>query len=155
MNSLTRSQLSKLILLYALNDNRHTRYRQGFLEKMNIIKLNLENYSNNDNTWCIYQYNILKYNITEYITHSGNPEVTNIFKSMATTIFDFYKSLNKYLDSLTIKSIYERELDKILITIPNICISNIQSKKLLNNISNEPNLIDLNEDLDDKYITVD
>jgi len=28
INNLTRSQLSKLILLYALNDNRHTRYRQ-------------------------------------------------------------------------------------------------------------------------------
>ena len=51
MNYLTRSQLSKLILLYALNDNRHTRYRQGFLEKMNIIKLNFENPS-----YCIYQY---------------------------------------------------------------------------------------------------
>jgi len=73
---------------------------------------------------------------------------------MTYTIVNFYKSLNKYLDSLTIKSIYERELDKILITIPNICISNIQSKKLLNNISNESNLIDLH-DLNDKYIAVD
>ena len=56
MTLLTRSQLSKLILLYALNDNRHTRYRQEFLEKMNIIKLNFEPSSGN---MCIYQYIIL------------------------------------------------------------------------------------------------
>ena len=117
---------------------------------MNIIKLNFENPG-----FCIYQYIILKYNITEYIIHSDNPEGTKLYKSMATTIFDFYESLNKYLDSLTIKSIYERELDKILKNLPNICISNIQSKKILNNISNEKNLIDLNEDLDDKYIAAD
>ena len=152
INNLTRYQLSKLILLYALNDNRHTRYRQGFLEKMNIIKLNLETYGNCGNNMCIYQYIILKYNITEYSTGNDNSE---LYKSMATTIFDFHKSLNKYLDSLTIKSIYERELDKILINLPNICISNIQSKILLNNISNEQNLIDLNEDLDDEYIAAD
>ena len=71
------------------------------------------------------------------------------------TVLNFNNSLNNYLDSLEYQSIYERELDKILITIPNICISNIQSKNLLNNISNEQNLIDLNEDLDDTYIAVD
>jgi len=64
------------------------------------------------------------------------------------------KKLNNYLDLLDYESIYEKELDKILINLPNICISNIQSKKLLNNISNEPNLIDLH-DLHDKYIAVD
>ena len=152
MNYLTRSQLSKLILLYALNANRHTRYEQGFLEKMNIIRLNFENHCNPN--ICIYQYIILKYNITHYIRYNNNPDATTIFKSIATTIVDFYESLNNYLDSLTIKSIYERELDKILITLPNICISHISSK-LLNNISDKPNLIDLNENLDDKYIAVD
>ena len=65
------------------------------------------------------------------------------------------KKLNNYLDNLTYESIYDRELTKILINLPNICISNISSKKLLNNISNDKNLIDLNEDLDDKYIAVD
>ena len=70
------------------------------------------------------------------------------------TVLNFDNSLNNYLDSLTIKSIYERELDKILITLPNICISHISSK-LLNNISDKPNLINFNENLDDKYIAVD
>ena len=70
-------------------------------------------------------------------------------------LLNFDNSLNNYLDSLTIKSIYERELDNILINTPNICISNIQSKNLLNNISNKANLIDLHEDLTDKYIAVD
>jgi len=154
MNYLTRSQLSKLILLYALNANRHTRYKQKFLEKMNIIKLNFKNYSNGNGYICIYQYIILKYKITQYIKDNTNPEATIIFESMAATIVDFYKSLNNYLDSLTIKSINERELYKILITLPNICISHISSK-LLNNISDKPNLIDLNENLDDKYIAVD
>ena len=154
MNYLTRSQLSKLILLYALNANRHMHYRQGFLEKMNIIRLNFENYSNDSPNICIYQYIILKYNIIEYITINENPQGTSRLNSMATAIVDFYESLNNYLDSLTIKSIYERELDKILITLPNICISHILSK-LLNNISDKPNLIDFNEDLNDTYIAVD
>ena len=52
-------------------------------------------------------------------------------------------SLNFYLDNLTYESIYKRELTKILINLPNICISHISSKKLLNNISNDKNLIDL------------
>ena len=68
---------------------------------------------------------------------------------------NFIKELNKYLDSLDYVSNNFRELQKIVITLPDICISNIQSKKLLNNISNEQNLINLNEDLDDKYIAVD
>ena len=67
---------------------------------------------------------------------------------------NFYKSLNNYLDTLSYKSIYDRELTKILINLPKIYISNI-SRKLLNNISNRPNLIDLHEDLYDKYIAVD
>ena len=68
---------------------------------------------------------------------------------------NFIKELNKYLDLLEYESIYERELGKILKNLPNICISHISSKKLLNNVSNKPNLIDFNEDLDDKYIAVD
>ena len=155
MNYLTRSQLSKLILLYALNDNRHTRYRQGFLEKMNIIRLNFENYSNDSPNICIYQYIILKYNIIEYITINQNPQGTIRLNLMATAIIDFYESLNNYLDSLDYVSNNFRELQKIVITLPDICISNIQSKKLLNNISNEQNLINLNEDLNDTYIAVD
>ena len=38
---------------------------------------------------------------------------------------DANKNLNNYLDSLIYKTIYERELDKILNNLPNICVSNI------------------------------
>ena len=58
-----------------------------------------------------------------------------------------FKLLNNYLDTLNYESNYDRELHKILINLPNICISHILSKKLLNNISNDTNLIDLNENL--------
>ena len=63
-------------------------------------------------------------------------------------------NLNKYLDSLNYESIYERELTKILTTLPDI-VSQILYYNQLNKISNKSNLIDLNEDLDDKYIAVD
>ena len=125
INYLTRIQLYRLIHLYTHNSKRYTHFQKGFLLKMDICS-KLVGSSNEDLKYSCYK-----------------------------TVLNFDNSLNNYLDSLTIKSIYERELDNILINIPNICISNIQSKKLLNNISNEPNLIDLHEDLNDKYITVD
>jgi hypothetical protein len=43
---------------------------------------------------------------------------------------DAIKNLNNYLDSLNYKTIYERELDKILNNLPSICISNILSNKI-------------------------
>ena len=42
------------------------------------------------------------------------------------------ENLNNYLDSLSYETIYERELNKILNNLPNICLSNISSKKILN-----------------------
>jgi len=62
----------------------------------------------------------------------------------------YIKSRDKYLDSITYESIHERELNKILVNLPNICISNIKSKKILNySESNQPNpreAEDLNDD---------
>ena len=67
---------------------------------------------------------------------------------------DANKNLNNYLDSLIYKTIYERELDKILTNLPNICLSNISSKKILNCCNdNDINLIDL--DNDEEYAEVD
>ena len=47
--------------------------------------------------------------------------------------------------SLFDETIYERELNKLLVNLPNICISNISSKKIYSE-SNQQNLIDLNDD---------
>jgi len=64
---------------------------------------------------------------------------------------DAIKNLNNYLDSLNYKTIYERELDKILNNLPNICLSHISSKKLLNNNNINPIKLDNNK----KFIEVD
>ena len=61
----------------------------------------------------------------------------------------FYELLNKYLTIY--KSIYEKELDCILTNLPNICESNISTKKIFNN-DNEENLIDL---INDEFVKVD
>ena len=67
---------------------------------------------------------------------------------------DANKNLNNYLDSLIYKTIYERELDKILNNLHDICLSNISSKKLLNCCNdNDINLIDL--DNNEEYAEVD
>ena len=61
----------------------------------------------------------------------------------------YIKSRDKYLDSLTYETIYERELNKLLVNLPNICISNIKSKKISNYSDNQPNPCkaeDLNDD---------
>jgi hypothetical protein len=124
INYLTRTQLYRLIRIYTHNAYRYAHFQKGFLLKMGIC-------------------NKIVSSSNKYLKYSCYKTVLNL-----------NNSLNNYLDSLTIKSINERELDKILITLPNICISHISSK-LLNNISDKPNLIDLSENLDDKYIAVD
>ena len=127
INYLTKYSLSRLIDIYACNASRYAHFMKDFLSKMNIPTSFVTDQSNNGP-----DYNDAGNRTNKYI-----------------------KLKEIYLDSLEYESIYDRELDKILITLPNICISNIQSKKLLNNISNEPYLIDLNEDLNDTYIAVD
>jgi hypothetical protein len=42
------------------------------------------------------------------------------------TVKNFDDSLDNYLDTLTYESIYERELNKILNNLPNICLSNLK-----------------------------
>jgi hypothetical protein len=127
INYLTKYSLSRLIDIYACNASRYAHFMKGFLSKMNISTSFVTDQSNNGP-----DYNDAGNRTNKYI-----------------------KLKEIYLDSLEYESIYDRELTKILINLPNICISNISSKKLLNNISNETNLINLNEDLDDKYIAVD
>ena len=55
----------------------------------------------------------------------------------------YVNSKNIYLDTLKYKSIYEKELDKILDNLPNICISNIYNRYLNYSENNKQNLIDL------------
>ena len=124
INYLTRIQLYRLIHIYTHNSHRFEHFNKGFLKKMKLCN-KLVPSSNKDFKYSCYQ-----------------------------TVLNFDNSLNNYLDSLEYKSTYDKELDKILITLPSICISHVSSK-LLNNISDKPNLIDFNEDLDDKYIAVD
>jgi hypothetical protein len=62
---------------------------------------------------------------------------------------EFEESVEEYLDSLEYESIYDRELEKIIMDLPNICFTNISSKKILN--QNVVDLIDLTEE----YIEVD
>jgi hypothetical protein len=67
----------------------------------------------------------------------------------------YIKSRDKYLNSLTYESIYERKLNKLLVNLPNICISNISSKKIINySESNQQNLIDLNDDDKSEFVEV-
>jgi hypothetical protein len=63
-------------------------------------------------------------------------------------------NLNKYLNTLKYESIYEKELDKILINLPDICISNIKSKKIIPN-NNQQNLIDLNDECQHEFVKID
>ena len=63
-------------------------------------------------------------------------------------------NLNKYLNTLKYKSIYERELDNILLNLPDICISNIKSKKIISN-NNHQNLIDLNDNYQNVFVEID
>jgi hypothetical protein len=102
INWLTRSQLSKLIFIYAFNAKRYIHFKKGFLTKMNII---------NNNFFGLHDYIKLEY----------CPLMKN-----------FNESKNNYLNTLTYESIYKREFNKILTNLPNTCVSNILSKPLKN-----------------------
>ena len=68
------------------------------------------------------------------------------------------KNVKKYLDSLTYETIYKRELNKLLVNLPNICISNISSKKILNYSESKQQdpreAEDLNDDRQNDFIEV-
>ena len=142
INNLTRSQLSKLILLYTFNA-KSTHFRGGFLQKMNITPFHdIKKYD--ENHYCNHSYIFYIYGISSYIKLKyyilpicQSPQYQYISK--------FYTSLTNYLDSLSYKTIYTRELDEILCNLPYICLSHISSKKLLN-CNNNINLIDLDND---------
>ena len=144
INNLTRSQLSKLILLYTFNaKSKH--FRGSFLKKMNITPFHdIKKYD--ENNYCNHSYILDTYGISSYIKLKYY--ILPIFQSSQYQyISKFYTSLTKYLDSLSYESIYERELDEILCNLPYLCLSNISSKKLLNCCNdNNINLIDLDND---------
>ena len=120
INYLTRNKLSKLIRIYIHICKQHKNYP---------VPDPCDDYKKN----YIYNWSNLK----SWTVSTTSSEIRE----------DFNKLLNNYLDTLNYESNYDRELHKILINLPNICISHISSKKLLNNISNDTNLIDLNENL--------
>ena len=142
INYLTRSQLSKLILLYTFNA-KSTHFRGSFLQKMNITPFHdIKKY--NENNHCNHSYILDTYGISSYIKLKYY--ILPIFQSSQYQyISKFYTSLTNYLDSLSYETIYTRELDEILRNLPYICLSNISSKKLLN-YNNNINLIDLDND---------
>ena len=102
INHLTGDYLSRLIDIYASNNDRYDHFKVGFLRKMKIDVTKIE-----------YTYNI-------------DLRITD----------NYVYSKRRYLNTLTYKTVYERELDKILTNLPNICVSNIQSKSL-NNANNQ------------------
>ena len=120
INYLTRNKLSKLIRIYIHICKQHKNYP---------VPDPCDDYKKN----YIYNWSNLK----SWTVSTTSSEIRE----------DFNKLLNNYLDTLNYESNYDRELHKILINLPNICISHISSNKLLNNISNDTNLIDLNENL--------
>ena len=142
INYLTRSQLSKLIRLYAFNC-KSIYFRGGFLQKMNITAFyDINKY--NEHNHCNHSYILDTYGISSYIKLKYY--ILPIFQSpQYKYISKFYTSITKYLDSLSYQSIYERELDEILCNLPYICLSHISSKKLLN-YNNNINLIDLDKE---------
>ena len=96
----------------------------NYLTKDNLSKL-IDIYASNANRYEHFKVGFLKkfgINLTLWVKYGvlyKNPTLTNKYN----------ESKNKYLDSLTYETIYERELNKLLLNLPNICIANISSKK--------------------------
>ena len=116
---LTKCEYTNLeIIKYSLNVNYLTKQRLSSLLKIYAFYYN-KFFFNND------------VNIDKVLLSS-----IGICPSIINSIENSILNLNKYLDSLVYKSIYEKELDKILLNLPDICISNIKSKKKLNYSNN-------------------
>ena len=126
-----------------------------YIKNINILEGELLKYymliTNNINADKHLDVNNLQENINDIIVHlECRNHISGQYFSL-TELIRFYKNLKKYLDFLTYKSIYEKELDCILTNLPIICESNILSKKVVNN-ANRLNLIDLNNK---EFIEVD
>ena len=126
---------NKNIIQKSYNINYLTREKLSFLIKIYASFQNLNYYK--ENKKLLQKINICS-SIIELIEQNDK---ININK------------LNNYLDSLSYETIYERKLNKILNNLPNICLSNISSKKILNCCNdNYLNLIEL--DNNEEFINV-
>ena len=101
-----------------------------------------------------YNQSIPTFNIN-YLTKEKFDILMKDYKYVS-RIENQYEIRLKSFDNYPVKyqSIYEKELQKILNNLPNICLLNISSKKLLN-CNNNINLIDLDNDEEFFNIEVD
>ena len=155
----TNSKDSSMNIYYTPQEMYLIESDKNFLENININYLTKDNlsklidiYASNANRYEHFRVGFLKkfgINLTLWVKYGvlcKNPTLTNKYN----------ESKNKYLDSLTYESIYERKLNKLLVNLPNICISNISSKKILTySENNQPNLIDLNDNRQNEFEEVD